>query len=765
MSYRLGHSVQSDVVFGSSLGDISTYCNSKYFVLNDKAHRPAAINCIKVTNTLSYDFKTVMVITGGEDGLIKIWDASIQLKGQIDIKAAVMIKDLKNLKSYGVQSLDVFACDKQSADSSATVKILTGVRSGDVIECLVDFNRDFMSAGEITNNHRNNIRKMADEEQAHELQKLQHQNEFHQKYNVKFQSVLSGHSSLQISHKQKKIITCLYPKFGILASVGNDETLMLWDIGKNQCLISKNLGTQATCLDFSPDGKFLAIGLQNGVFLLLESTIERLNFGTYLEEYTMPTLGVVMCPKDAKSSLLAIKFSYKGDFLAVSFNNEYKLSDAPDEADQADQDNPLAQMTNTNRKDAADARDSGKRDPSFVYIYINKFSDQNRGQMTSKDPFVKYQKVMIPLQDLGSAPNIKNKLAVTKMDFSDDDRYVEMCSQVVDKDNNVHMEQFHEDIFVVWHIPSGEFEQDMEEFHRTIWPDWSLSSSINARYIDRKFNRGTDDEEKKKFLLEQCFMTNIARFHAIENAICGSVFGEIFAFRFPALFCDKQQVLDFKFDKVPKTQMALSKAFDAVTSMIQSINILDDKKVFVTGNNDQCILQYRVEYEDQDWELDFNNFLPEASDPFCEIPQYSQFMQLSSEIWSQRLSLADIQQNMDHEEHKDPTCSLELEYVIGRRAYDRRNNLKIDCQERILYCASSLMVFLDENKDKEALSFIHQTFMRPQDEMFTSTSPEISCFTLSEDRRLLFIGLNQIESNLIVWEISTNLQLAKIILP
>lgn len=44
--------------------------------------------------------------------------------------------------------------------------------------------------------------------------------------------------------------------------------------------------------------------------------------------------------------------------------------------------------------------------------------------------------------------------------------------------------------------------------------------------------------------------------------------------------------------------MALSKGFDALTSMIQSINILEDKKVFVTGNNDQCILQYRVEYED-----------------------------------------------------------------------------------------------------------------------------------------------------------------------
>lgn len=50
ISYRMGHSVQSDVVFGNNLGDISTYCSSKYFVLHEQAHPGAAINCIRVTN-------------------------------------------------------------------------------------------------------------------------------------------------------------------------------------------------------------------------------------------------------------------------------------------------------------------------------------------------------------------------------------------------------------------------------------------------------------------------------------------------------------------------------------------------------------------------------------------------------------------------------------------------------------------------------------------------------------------------------------------
>ena len=47
--------------------------------------------------------------------------------------------------------------------------------------------------------------------------------------------------------------------------------------------------------------------------------------------------------------------------------------------------------------------------------------------------------------------------------------------------------------------------------------------------------------------------------------------------------------------------------------------------------------------------------------------------------------------------------------------------------------------------------------MKPHNEKFTTLSPEVSIFTLSEDKRLIFIGTNQIESSLIVWEISTNI--------
>ena len=84
---------------------------------------------------------------------------------------------------------------------------------------------------------------MNQEQKDHEIQLLKYTSNIHQRYIIKFQPVFTGHSSLQISHKQKKIICCMYPLFGILASVGNDETLCLWDISKQECIIQKNLGT------------------------------------------------------------------------------------------------------------------------------------------------------------------------------------------------------------------------------------------------------------------------------------------------------------------------------------------------------------------------------------------------------------------------------------------------------------------------------------------------------------------------------------------
>jgi len=69
------------------------------------------------------------------------------------------------------------------------------------------------------------------------------------------------------------------------------------------------------------------VGLINGVFLILDSKLEKLNYGSYMDEYQPPTLDVVMSPKEAKTAVVQVKFSFKGDYLAISYDNEQREQD------------------------------------------------------------------------------------------------------------------------------------------------------------------------------------------------------------------------------------------------------------------------------------------------------------------------------------------------------------------------------------------------------------------------------------------------------
>ena len=101
--------------------------------------------------------------------------------------------------------------------------------------------------------------------------------------------------------------------------------------------------------------------------------------------------------------------------------------------------------------------------------------------------------------------------------------------------------------------------------------------------------------------------------------------------------------------------------------------------------------------------------------------------------------------------------------MIGRRAYDRRNNIGVDCLDRIVYNAASLMVFMEENDEANNAanqdSFIpkiKQSFIRPENNKFERISPELSAFCISRDGRLLFVASAQSQANIFVWEVTTN---------
>lgn len=63
-------------------------------------------------------------------------------------------------------------------------------------------------------------------------------------------------------------------------------------------------------------------------------------------------------------------------------------------------------------------------------------------------------------------------------------------------------------------------------------------------------------------------------------------------------------------------------------------------------------MQWRVEFEDQDWELDFNRFAPDRikQDPFVEVMNQEKFNTYINEIWNYRNEVAELNQNINQQE-------------------------------------------------------------------------------------------------------------------
>ena len=103
-------------------------------ILNENAHK-GAINCLRVSDRVN---DNINVITGGEDGLVKIWDTSITLLQVIDVRnIPEIIKDFKNQHAYGIQSLDLYCCEKENPR-----KLLLGLRCGEVLEATINDKED-----------------------------------------------------------------------------------------------------------------------------------------------------------------------------------------------------------------------------------------------------------------------------------------------------------------------------------------------------------------------------------------------------------------------------------------------------------------------------------------------------------------------------------------------------------------------------------------------------------------------------------------------
>lgn len=107
--YLLGDSVVTDLIVGNSKGDISLVTNGSFIPLKEKAH-DGMINCLKITDVLH---KKIVIITAGEDEMIKFWDTTFQHISTFSIRKHNSFLDNDGdgpLCNLSAQSLDIYTC-------------------------------------------------------------------------------------------------------------------------------------------------------------------------------------------------------------------------------------------------------------------------------------------------------------------------------------------------------------------------------------------------------------------------------------------------------------------------------------------------------------------------------------------------------------------------------------------------------------------------------------------------------------------------------
>ena len=269
-------------------------------------------------------------------------------------------------------------------------------------------------------------------------------------------------------------------------------------------------------------------------------------------------------------------------------------------------------------------------------------------------------------------------------------------------------------------------------------------------------------------------MTDYQSIASPENlSVVGSTNGDLYFFKSSALNPKKLSTPIQQFDFQPEEdQMYISKSFAAHISFVNQIEIKDEF-LFSAGAHDGCIMQWKLINEESQWDADYTNFNSERErETVMESSHYETFRSLSTEIFPLRNRISDVckgAQSID-----EPEIELELETVIGRKAFDRKNNLYYDFDERIIYSMGNLIIvhdpvtseaafneevgslesFEEDNKKpKKKPASAKQEFFKVDGEASTPTAPEISALALSTDRRFICAGTQEIHASIYIWEV------------
>lgn len=188
----------------------------------------------------------------------------------------------------------------------------------------------------------------------------------------------------------------------------------------------------------------------------------------------------------------------------------------------------------------------------------------------------------------------------------------------------------------------------------------------------------------------------------------------------------------------------------------------DKKHLFSIGNSDECILQWQVQVAKKNWELDYLNY--EQNESYeSQKTEAIRYYTLEQERLEDRALISMMKSSLVGSSNS--LYSLQLKKVFGRRGVTNKIPVLITNDNQLITSAGSLVISTKLPVFSEQLdsSFkLMQSIIDPDTYTMFSQSPEISAMILCPRGIHLAIGVKQVDSTILIWNILTHSFIRKI---
>ena len=765
--YSLGDIPSADVYIGTSGGELGVLISHQFERLSPAPVHKGAINCLKVTKQLG---SPACIVTAGDDNVVNIFDLSMTTLCSVDVPSLDIYKggvSSSSRFSYsgsgippaflnGIHSIDLFTCRQGS------LGLLIGLRCGDVVETeLLCADSDSPSSTPEPNREPS---EPVQEEPPSTSRRLA-------KCPIKGNIVLRSHSSLGRTVYDRKVCVAAIPNSPFLVSAGYDCTIRLWNMKTDALVWMENLGigsrdVRVSAMECSPEGDLLVLGLFSGKVIYY-------GFPKELASGESSTIQISMrfSTHDSQGCVMAMRFTADAQYLAVSYNSSAIAGKS------------------TSISSAA------PRVPGCVLVYAKNVFVSNRS--AKADIYTRVKRIDVPssspssdlssikqppmqtsteksaiFEDEESSLSIPKERCAVQVEFSKDGRYLQLCYLPVYLTGRVLYS--HEPTCIVWDLNKDSVAEDWEQLMNVEWNGLAFGPAIYARHLGSSLKATSIEDELECMAKEQVVLSSflILNQNYIYSTICsGSTTGDIHIFRYAALLSDKYEPISPSsplYGKAPmdKESMAVARSWNAFTSEIEKVELVmdgDDQWLLLSSVSDEAILKYKLVYDDCRWNLDYLYTNPTLvlEDPFQEFPSREKFSTLLTEKWSARASIGKSRPPGEAQ------MDLQVSWVFGRRAFDRRNNLKFDYLKRVVYSSGTMLILVKERQTVANSAEGGDAKRRPQQVILNSAAEEaayaeISCLAMSQSKRLVAVGTAESQAHIYAWDVSTNTQVSVI---